>query len=191
MHKLATLALSITLVMACKSKDEKAHGARAEKALESAGAAAKAEAPKLEITAKSVVTADLLAPNKTYADNNLGVKADAGKTFACVEHSIKNAGTKPAVVMATVKLVDATGAKTGLSDKAVGKMPEGMKSIVTLDPIAPGATRDGVACFLVPVAATSGALKLAYEDATGYSRDQGPWSQTIDLPAATAMAPIK
>src|SRR4051812_34669748 len=136
---LASTILGAGIGIGCKSKDD--HAAHAEKAIASAGAAAKAEPPSLELTAKQVVLADTLAPNKTYADNGLGLKADAGKTFACVEHAIKNAGTKPAVVMAKLSLVDATGTKTALSEQAVGKLREGWKSIVTLDPIAPGATR--------------------------------------------------
>jgi len=186
---ITALALASTLLgTGCKSKDE--HASRAEKAIASAGAASKAEPPTLEITAKQVVLADMLAPNKTYADNGLGLKADAGKTFVCVEHAIKNAGTKPAVVMAKQTLVDATGAKTEMSEKAVGKLREGWKSIVTLDPIAPGATREGYACFLVPTAAAGGKLALSYDDATGYGREQGPWQKTIELPAAVQAAPL-
>ena len=184
MRKPALMLAVSLMLLGCKSKEEKAASGRAEKALESAGAGAKAAPPAFEITAQQVVLTEVLAPNKTYADNNLGLKAETGKTFACVQYGIKNAGTKPAVG-GTPRLVDANGAKFELSVDAAGKLPEAWKSVITSSPIEPGKANEGFACYLIPVAAASGTLKLSFDE-NGWG-DQGPWQKTIDLPAAAAL----
>ncbi|MDX2087267.1 MAG: hypothetical protein SFX73_05435 [Kofleriaceae bacterium] len=171
--------------LGCKSKDQKAASDRAKKAIDKAAAGDKAAPPTFEITAKQVFTTELLAPNKTYADNNLGLKAEAGSTFACVEIAIKNAGTKPATG-GTPKLVDASGAKHELSSDAAGKMPTEWKSVINSAPIEPGSANEGFVCYSLPAPAATGALKLVFDE-TGWG-DQGAWQKTVDLPAATPLA---
>lgn len=172
------------LLTACKSKDQKASSARAEKAIEQASEGAKADPPTFDITVQRVVLAAELAPNATYAKNGLGKKAGDGNTFACAEYDVKNTGAKPANP-GLPKLADAAGKLYDVSTDAAGSLPEDWKSTFHAGPIAPAAAQHVYSCYVVPTAVGGGALKLKFDE-PGWG-EVGPFAKTVDLPAATTL----
>jgi hypothetical protein len=182
MSKLFIIAVSVSLLaIGCNSDKRTGDEERAAKALGKATAGANATPASFEIVANRLIVTEALAPNETYAQNGLGLKAKSGNTFACVQYSIKNTGAKPADGVQP-KLTAASGAEYDVSVDAAGKMPSNWTSF-KLDPIGPGSAQEGNNCFEIPAEAAKGALKLHFKD-TGWGA-RGPWEKSINVPAAS------
>lgn len=190
MHRNASLfaaaALCAAFSTACNKEADKAEPAAeaptAEKTAEPTAEAA--AAPEFEIEAERVVVTETLAPNATYAEQGLGLKAEEGQTFVCAFYSVTNAGKAPAYAQSPM-LVAADGSKYEVSVEAAGKLPSEWESSFANAKIEPGASQAGPHCFQVPAAVAEGALKLHFVD-EGNMSGEGAWEKTVELPAAGA-----
>jgi hypothetical protein len=170
----------LALAPACKSKEKEAADQRVKEGLAKVAEGANEFPPDFEIAVKRVVTASTLAPNQVFAEQGLGLEAEAGKVFACVQYTIKNAGNAPASPAQPV-LVDAGGVEHEVSVEAAGKLPTEWEQNFGLDKIEPGESQGGYRCYQVPADSVGGSMKLRFQD-KGWG-GKGAWEQVLDLPA--------
>jgi hypothetical protein len=170
-------ALSIALGMGCGKADPKAPPAK-----DLDGKPIKAGDTGADRSYDVAVSAfDLwptLAPNATYAQNNLGANAGEGKTFACVHYSIAGRGGEPAFLPQPV-YIGSDGKDVNVDPNGTSKAPSDWIDELKLEKVPAGKTLKGFNCYVLSVDVAKGSGKLAF-------RWGDKQEKLVELPAATA-----